>query len=222
MASPPSQPPADLKARLKASYDVISPAYNAWTVDHSPLRLEYLDRLLALLPTSADPIHALELGCGAGVPVTERLLADTRFQVTANDISTTQLNTAKQQLGSDRVTWLECDMMALTFAERSFDVVLGFYSLIHLPREEQDVLLERIWKWLKPGGLMLLNFSAEDMAGVVMEKWLGDGGWMFWSGWGRNKTLDKVKDVGFELLVGEVKREHVDAQFLWVIGRKGV
>ncbi|RKU47245.1 hypothetical protein DL546_008767 [Coniochaeta pulveracea] len=220
MASPSSQPPADLKARLKASYDVISPAYNAWTVDHSPLRLEYLDKLFALLPDPADPINVLELGCGAGVPVTERLLADPRFHVTANDISTTQLATAKQHLGSDRVTWLECDMMALTFSENSFDVVLGFYSLIHLPREEQDVLLERIWTWLKPGGHILLTFAAEDMEGVVMEKWLADEGWMFWSGWGKDKTLDKVNEVGFEVLVGEVKREHVDAQFLWVIGKK--
>jgi ubiquinone/menaquinone biosynthesis C-methylase UbiE len=222
MASPPSQPPADLKARLKASYDVISPAYNKWTVDHSPLRLEYLEQLLALLPVTSDPIHSLELGCGAGVPVTERLLADTRFQITGNDISTTQLATAKERFGSDRVTWLECDMMSLTFPEQSFDVVLGFYSLIHLPREEQDVLLQRIWKWLKPGGFILLNFSAEDMAGLVMEKWLGDEGWMFWSGWGADKTLEKVKEVGFEVVVGEVEKEHVDVQFLWVIGRKAV
>ncbi|KAH7144217.1 methyltransferase [Dactylonectria estremocensis] len=214
------------KTRLKESYDAIAPVYNAWTVDHSTTRMHYLDQVLQLLPrrNADDPgtpvITALELGCGAGVPVTEKLLSDERFSITANDISTTQIETAKATLGTERVDWVEGDMMALTFPDGSLDVVLGFYSIIHLPREEQDVLLERIVAWLKPGGIMLVNFTSVDSESVVAEKWLDDKGWMFWSGWGADAMLEKVKKAGLEVLTSDVKKDEGDAEFLWVIARK--
>ncbi|KAH7140994.1 methyltransferase [Dactylonectria macrodidyma] len=214
------------KSRLKESYDAIAPVYNAWTVDHSTTRMHYLDQVLQLLPRrnpddpGASIITALELGCGAGVPVTEKLLSDDRFHVTANDISTTQIETAKATLGTERVDWVEGDMMALTFPDSSLDVVLGFYSIIHLPREEQDVLLNRIVAWLKPGGVMLVNFTSVDQESIVAEKWLDDKGWMFWSGWGADAMLEKVKQAGLEVLTNDVKKDEGDAEFLWVIARK--
>ncbi|KAK3944367.1 S-adenosyl-L-methionine-dependent methyltransferase [Diplogelasinospora grovesii] len=221
--------PLDLKSRLKESYDAIAPVHNAWTAQHASLRIAYLDKLIHLLSTAprdkAEPLQVLELGCGAGIPVTEKLLSGPNgltFHVTANDLSSAQLALAKERIPDDGVIWVEGDMMDLKFAEHSFDVILGFYSLIHLPREEQELLLERIARWLKPGGYMLANFSAEAMAGVVMSKWLHqEKGWMYWSGWGAEVSLEKVRAVGgLEVVLGEVSAEDgVDASFLWVIAR---
>ncbi len=215
-----SSPPENLKARLKESYDAIAPIYNAWSERHSPLRMIYLDRLLKLLPTTSARVEVLELGCGAGTPVTEHLVQRPNFAVTANDLSTTQVSLGRARLGDHRVTWREGDMMALSFAEATFDAVLGFYSLIHLPRDEQEELLGRIATWLRPGGYLLANFSEGAMAGVVMDKWLHDKGWMYWSGWGAEGTLDRVRQAGLEVVVGEVEQDEVNARFLWVMARK--
>ena len=212
--------PEVLKARMKTSYDVIAPEYNAWTVAHSPKRMVYMKKLLELLPGDSAHVNVLELGCGAGVPVTEHLLGLPNFNITANDLSSTQISLAKAKLGEDRVSWREGDMMALEFPDASFDVVLGFYSIIHLPRSEQEELLGRVAKWLKPGGFLLANFSEEATDGVVMEKWLHPDGWMYWSGWGVEGTLERLKKAGMEVEVGQVEEDEVDVRFLWVIAKK--
>lgn len=256
----------DVKSRLKQSYDAIAPAYNAWAMRTSGLRLEFLNRLLHLLPppppppTPATPITlngaapdsesaaaapssspsvltALELGCGAGVPVTQALLSYSSsspgvggrtFHVTANDLSSTQIALGKQALGGEhdetRVRWIQGDMMDLDFPAESFDVIIALYSLIHLPRGEQIILLGRMAKWLKkkPGGLALVNFGAEEAEHAVMDDWLGPDGWMFWSSWGVETTLCKVREeTGLEVVESKVTTDAdgVDASFLWVIMR---
>jgi ubiquinone/menaquinone biosynthesis C-methylase UbiE len=221
MESVTQKTPEGFKARLKASYDAMAPTYNAWTVKNSDYRGRYLDKLLALLPK--EGVSVLELGCGAGFPVVEKLLATSGISsITASDISTTQINLGKEKLGTDCVTWIESDMMALDFPSASLDAVLGFYSVIHLPREEQSILLTRIFEWLKPGGHMLVNFSAEAMESAINERWLHEEGWMFWSGWGADTSLEEVRKVGLKVVVGEITKDDVDASFLWVIAEKPV
>ncbi|KAL0933361.1 methyltransferase [Colletotrichum truncatum] len=219
--------PDHLKTRIKESYDAIAPEYNEWTAQHSVLRLEYLEKLIEKLlsakPLSGQMSLVLELGCGSGVPVTDRLLTTPDVFVTANDLSSTQIKLAKENLakhGTDRISFVEGDMMGLEFSEGSFDAILGMYSVIHLPREEQSEMIRRMAKWLKPGGLLLVNFSAENMPGLVMEKWLHEKGWMYWSGWGAEETTDKIKDAGLKVILNDVVQDEVDAAFLWILAIK--
>ncbi|KAK3313676.1 methyltransferase [Apodospora peruviana] len=239
---------ADMKARLKESYDTIAPTYNTWTTSHSSLRIKYLDKLLQLLLgddfSPGRTFRVLELGCGAGIPVTESLLhyPTAHFHITANDLSSTQIALGKERLGGrdvtitelasecrdeggSKVNWVQGDMMALSFSEgEKFDLVIGLYSLIHLPRDEQEVMVDRIAGWLRPDtGLMLVNFSEEEMPSHVSEGWLGEEkGWMYWSGWGAEKMEEKIGNKKLEVLVSEVNNElddGIDASFLWVIAR---
>ena len=227
--------PDDLKSRLKASYDAIAPKYNEWTIPHSEQRLKYLGKLLEMLPLGEShplgALHVLELGCGCGLPVTQKLLSYPSISVTANDISSTQIELAKGNLlkgnseqvaaAEARLALKEGDMNSLSFPDASLDAVLGFYSIIHLPRGEQTELLRKIAGWLKPGGYLLANFAEQELEGLVMGQWLGEkNGWMFWSGWGEKGTLKAVKEVGLETVVAEVEHDAVDASFLWVIARK--
>ncbi|KAI0379188.1 S-adenosyl-L-methionine-dependent methyltransferase [Hypomontagnella monticulosa] len=227
----PSWTPENVKERLKSSYDAIAPKYNAWTAQHSELRLDYLEKLFKLLPApgpSQQP-HFLELGCGAGDPVTRKLLSYPGAHVTANDLSTTQVELARSNLLGDtegnsasagRLTLVEGDMMKLSFPDQSFDAVFGFYSLIHLPRTEQTEMIEKIARWLKPGGYLLANFAEDEQEAIVMEKWLDEKDWMFWSAWGKDKTLKVVESAGLQTVVGEVSKDVVDASFLWVIAKR--
>lgn len=86
-------------------------------------------------------------------------------------------------------------MAALSFPDGSFDAVLGFYSIIHLPCAEQTELLQKIARWLKPGGYLLANFAAEEMESLAIE-------------------------VGLEVVVANVEHDIVDASFLWLIAKK--
>ncbi|KUI70005.1 Sterol 24-C-methyltransferase [Cytospora mali] len=217
--------PENLKARLKDSYDAIAERYTEWSIRNSDIRVGYLDKLLALLSPSHNDI--LEIGCGAGIPTTEKLLAHSPgVRITANDLSSSQIALGKKRLGDDvvgggdRVTWIEGDMMQLDCPERSFDVVLGFYTIQHLPRDEQRVMICRVAKWLKPGGYMLINFPAQEDENVVMTGWMGEKGWVYHSGWGIEKYRQLVKETGLELVLDEVKQDNVKAEFLWIIGKK--
>ncbi|KAF9873188.1 hypothetical protein CkaCkLH20_09351 [Colletotrichum karsti] len=219
--------PEDLKARLKESYDTIAPAYNDWTLQQTTLRLEYLEKLMEKLlvakPLSGQMSLVLELGCGCGLPVTDRLLTTPDLFVTANDLSSTQIQLARENLakhGTDRVTYVEGDMMALEFSEGSFDAILGMYSVIHLPREEQSEMIRRMAKWLKPGGLLLVNFSAEKSPGHVVDEWLHEKGWMYWSGWGSEETLAQIKETGLEVLLDDIVKDETDSTFLWLLAKK--
>ncbi|KAL8400868.1 hypothetical protein RB594_001046 [Gaeumannomyces avenae] len=226
MATSEYRDPENLKQRIKDSYDAIAPTYNAWTQDHSPVRLEFVDKLLQLLDVSsstADTISILELGAGAGIPATARLLASSpRVRVTANDISSAQVSLGRANLAAEaaRVAWEEGDMCALSFGPGSLDAALALFSIIHLPRAEQAEMLGKLHDWLRPGGYLVANFAAEPMEGFVLEKWLHDKGWMYWSGFRAEGTLDKIREAGFEIVESEVRKEDVDAAFLWVVARK--
>jgi SAM-dependent methyltransferase len=44
------------------------------------------------------------------------------------------------------------DIASIDFPPNSFDAVVAFFSLIHVPREDHGKLMERIAFWLRPGG----------------------------------------------------------------------
>jgi SAM-dependent methyltransferase len=213
---------------MKASYDAIAEKYNKefYKVD-DPLRKDYLGRLVAQLQSNGnDTAKVLELGCGAGVPATKFLLDIEKplFNITGNDISTAQLDLARSNLAqyTDRLTLVENDMLALSFSAATFDAITGFYSIIHLPREEQTQLMGKIAEWLKPGGYFLANFSVRDLGTLTEERWLGhEEGWMYWSSWGEKKNVEMVENVGLEVLVKEVKQAVDDTTFVWVLAKKG-
>ncbi|KAH9886831.1 S-adenosyl-L-methionine-dependent methyltransferase [Xylariomycetidae sp. FL2044] len=231
--SNPTQGPVDDKERLKQSYDAVADKYNAWTAPHSAQRLRHLAKLRELLNNSgqgSQGYNFLELGCGHGVPITQELLSVPGATVTANDLSTTQIELARKNLtgavgaeGMSRLSLVQGDMMGLSFPDASLDAVLGFYSIIHLPREEQTQIVGRIARWLKPGGFLVANFGGEEAETATMDKWLDEKDWMFWSSWGKEGTIKMLKDAGLEIQVEEVLGDVVDkSTFLWIIAQRSV
>jgi ubiquinone/menaquinone biosynthesis C-methylase UbiE len=221
------EPPKDLKQRLKASYDAVASKYNTWTQRHTPLRLEKLQELYDLLPDLLEKDKrdtVLELGCGAGDPILQTLLLrNPSLRAIANDLSDTQISLAKENLanlgGDERVRYISGDMTQLSFEEGSLTAVIALYSIIHLPRTEQRDMLQRIATWLRPGGYLLANFSAVDMPSAIMEKWLDDKDWMYWSGYSEDVTAKAIEEAGLKIERREVKGDNEEA-FLWIIAQK--
>ena len=58
----------------------------------------------------------------------------------------------------------------------TFDAVVSFYALIHVPLADQRNLLPKIRRWLRPGGYLLAIVGFERWTGI--EDYLGAE--MFW------------------------------------------
>ena len=220
---------SEVKENVKKAYDDIAAAYLDWTEPSHSVRLSYVEKLLQRLDVAGRTslTHILELGCGAGVPCTKHLASFENVHVIGNDISPVQIAMAKERLPNS-VDLIRADMAELEFSLEQFDGVVAFYSIIHLPRDEQTTMVRRIFQWLKPGGRFLANFGADEFVEATDPSWLGGKeGAMYWSGWGRQETQRILRDVGFELEIDEVVVDSEEADghtrevpFHWILARK--
>ncbi len=228
---------------------------------HNNPRLRYLEKLLSLLqsPTTAT---VLDLGCGAGVPCTQILARRCYHgKVVGVDSSNAQIELARkyvlgqQQIGSGEkagdgennsvkgeegedagkmaeVELKVAEMTALTFPPGSFDAVVAFYSVVHLPRDELKGLLAQIAEWLVSEnkvsgqrGYLLLNLGTTDNPGAYNRQWLGSSdGHMFWSSFDSATNLDIIENAGLEVVesaIVEDKEDGTPVPFLWVLAKKG-
>jgi SAM-dependent methyltransferase len=205
----------DAREIVARGYDAIAERYLEWSpLRPSRPRLAYLERARALIPEGS---RVLELGCGAGVPMT-RALAEGR-DLTGVDISATQVELARRNVPA--ATFVHADMTHLAFDAASFDAVVAFYSLTHVPRDDVPPLLARIRDWLRPGGTFIASMGVEDDPGTIEQDWLGVD--MYFSHFNARKNRRLVEDAGLVVDSAEVLAEPEDrcaARFLWVVAHR--
>ena len=156
--------------------------------------LEYNDWLVPVVRSIPRGSEVLDLGCGCGVPAA-RLLAD-RFRVTGVDISDVQIRRARHLVPAAK--FLRADMTDVSFPDESFGAVVCLYAIIHVPLEEQRPLLERVYRWLAPGGLFLLIAGEEAWTGEE-RNWLGSNAKMYWSHADAETYLRWLRATGFAI-----------------------
>ncbi len=206
----------DSKKTVAKGYDKVATAYLTWSQD-SKIRLRFLQQLLTELTASS---RILDLGCGAGIPVAKSLV-ENGHNLIGVDISPEQIRMAKTNVPGGR--FLHEDMTELAFEPCSFDAVIAFYSITHVPRDEHLVLLSRIETWLTPGGLLLASFGVTDLEGWHEDDWLGAPN--FFSQFDAPTNLNLLRDAGFQIEQQKIvaqDEQGEDAQFLWVTARKGI
>jgi SAM-dependent methyltransferase len=91
-------------------------------------------------------------------------------------------------------------MTTLEFPPASFDAVVSFYAIIHIPLDEQPALFAAIRRWLKPGGYLMATVGHTAWTGAE-ENWLDvPGGTMWWSHADEDTYLRWLAETGFEVL----------------------
>jgi len=178
------------KETVKAGYNQIANQYlTTRTADSDDVRL--LSDFIELLAPNAK---ILDAGCGAGIPIS-RLLAE-GFEVTGVDFSEAQIELAKKNVPNAK--FLCEDMTKLKFLENTFDGICSYYAIIHIPREEHQLLLMNFYHMLKTGGVALLCLGAENLIDDIEEDYLGTR--MYWSHYDTDTYLKMLKEYGFALV----------------------
>ncbi len=204
------------KRLVALGYDTAAEAYEQAARAHlgRDQRATYLQAALALTPQGAP---VLDLGCGTGAHGTATLAGHCR--TVGVDIS--HRSVALARLAIPNATFLVGDMATAEFAACSFELVTAFYSLIHVPRAEHGAVVERVFRWLRPGGHLVLTMGLNAWEGTE-EHWLGATR-MFWSHWDADTNRRLISDAGFSALRADEVIHDEDGRavgFLWVLAQR--
>lgn len=178
----------DYKRLVAKGYNVCADAYNAAREKEKQPELSLLTSRLK------NGASVLDIGCGAGVPIA-KILAE-RFAVTGVDISLEQINRAQKNVEKGR--FIYGDIMNQHFESKTFDAVTIFYALFHLPREEHSELIKRIYRWLKPKGLLLATVTKLSDDSYTEDSFFGTT--MFWSNFSLGDYQFLLQNTGFVLI----------------------
>ena len=180
------------KKVVEEGYDRIGERYaQDLGMTRQELRSRQVSYLMTALPCGSA---LLDLGCGAGTPTTKRLAE--HFTVTGVDISQRQVERARRDV--PEATFIRADMTSLRLPRCSFDAVTAFFSIIHVPRDEQPDLLRSIAAWLRPKGLLFATMTARGKEIDFDKCWMGAP--MFWSGHDSDTNKRIVREAGLDIV----------------------
>jgi ubiquinone/menaquinone biosynthesis C-methylase UbiE len=205
----------DPKRIVRSGYDAMAERFGAWRGEIAgSSEAEWVADLLERLPS--EPA-ILELCCGAASPTT-MLLAE-RGDLLGIDFSSEQLRRARDRCPDAR--FVEADVTKVELEAQSFDAVVSVYAFNHVPRADLPRLLERIGRWLKPGGHLLASFGRSGGEGI-QEDWLGVP--MFFASYTEEENRELVLAAGLEIerdeVVPIVEPEYGEARFHWILAQR--
>ena len=119
------------------------------------------DEILHRLKNSEEPIHILEVGCGAG-RFTEILLNFPCVRLTSIDLSSAvEANSLNfPQNKNHRI--IQSDIMELPFQTMQYDIVVCLGVIQHTPYPEKTI--KKLYEQIKPGGDMVIDHYTLDFS----------------------------------------------------------
>jgi ubiquinone/menaquinone biosynthesis C-methylase UbiE len=180
---------------VRRGYDKVSFVYRG--EDQSdPFGFDY-NHWLAVLGEHLRPAaKILDLGCGCGIP-TSSILAS-KYEITGIDISPVQITRAKNLI--PQANFLCADMTKIDFPAASFNAVVAFYSIIHVPLDEQPGLLQKVYQWLTQDAYFMVIVGDRDFSGTEND-WLGvKDAKMYWSHTDFLTYCQWFKEIGYSLI----------------------
>jgi cyclopropane fatty-acyl-phospholipid synthase-like methyltransferase len=184
-------------AMIETPYDYIAESFNAIRTHLSSKEEEYLALLLQPL---AGPSTILDLGCGTGTPIAAHIAAQ-GHRLVGVDGSEAMLTIARRQYPEHR--WIHDLIQRVEFTE-TFDAIVCWDSLFHLPRQEYQPVLSKIHRWLVPGGRLMVSsgYLVDEKDGGFKDTMFGYE--FFYDSLPPDRMVAAVKEIGFEILLAEV------------------
>jgi ubiquinone/menaquinone biosynthesis C-methylase UbiE len=176
---------------VRRGYDELAETY-AERSETTTRERAIFDEFLASVP---DPTRLLDAGCGHGTALLRRASEPTA--AVGLDISGAQLQLARQRVPAARL--VHGDMTTLPFDAETFDAVVAYRSLIHVPRSDHRVVLDEFARVLRPGGGVLLSEAPTEFDRET-DDWLDAGTEMTWTTAGAEATRRHLREAGFASL----------------------
>jgi len=151
-------------------YDLIAEWYA--TERRGPGGVPEVESLIARLPIGS---RVLDVGCGNGIPLTQKLLAS-GCEVVGVDSSARMLERFEKSCPG--TPFICAPIQTADLEGRLFDAAVAWGVIFHLPHDEQRRAIAKIASVLKPEGLFLFTAGDEDgdkegdpMNGVPFHYW---------------------------------------------------
>ncbi|WP_254544446.1 class I SAM-dependent methyltransferase [Halomarina pelagica] len=178
--------------------DAVRRGYDELADVHAAQRTENdrgMEILAGVLDSLSAGTHVLDAGCGQGTPVLSEL--STSATATGVDFSRGQLRLAAEN--APCASLVQGDMTTLPFNSSSFDAVVAYWSLIHVPMADHRTVVDEFARVLRPGGRLLVCEGTHEWVGENPD-WLDSGVRMEWEIAGAETTGDQLRDAGFAVV----------------------
>jgi SAM-dependent methyltransferase len=179
---------------VRKGYDAVSYQYRGDQVDDSCKH--YID-WLDLISKQERRGKVVDIGCGNGIPAA-LYLSDQGFKVIRVDISEKQIQRARVLV--PKAQFVCGNIIELAFEQKSLCAVTAFYSIIHIPVNQQKQLLRKIFTWLEPGGYFICTLGLARWTGYE-DAWLGiPDATMYWSHADVKTYTRWLSGIGFDII----------------------
>lgn len=129
-------------------------------------------RLLASVNfvSDADLINkeVLDIGCGYGWCELNFLKRDVN-KIVGLEISENDLKTAKENVQNDRVDFKVASVVNLPFENKSFDTVVAWEVIEHIPKNTEPLMFKEVYRVLKPGGHFYLSTPHKELFTNILD-----------------------------------------------------
>ena len=172
--------------QLGQSYDALA---GWWRDVHRDSRygMRQLSRALEFVSQRGD---ALDVGCGSSSRMVN-FLENSGFRVTGIDVSSEMIRLARE--GSETTCFLQADICDYQLSS-TYDLIVGWDSLFHLPIAEQAPVLKKLCNALNPRGVLI--YSLGDDIGEHRDTM--EGQTMHYSSLGISENLRLLDEFGLE------------------------
>jgi cyclopropane fatty-acyl-phospholipid synthase-like methyltransferase len=154
--------------------------------------------LPALIDGLAPGDRVLDLGCGAGRPIAERLAA-AGLRVVGVDSSIELLRLARRNVPAALL--LLADMTEVELANGSFAAIVAWDSLFHVDRRRHREMYGKFARWLRPGGRVLFTSGGTGDEGFTSSMF---GEEFFYSSFTPDEVATYLRAAGLTILRREL------------------
>ncbi|WP_247003649.1 class I SAM-dependent methyltransferase [Halosolutus gelatinilyticus] len=182
------------KDAVRRSYDELADVYAARRPENDR-GTGILETFLGSCSARSEPIRVLDAGCGQGTPVLSRVSDGAR--AVGLDFSRGQLRLAAD--AAPDAALVQGDMTALPFATGAFDAAVAYWSIIHIPMDDHQSVIDEFARVLRPDGRLLLCEGTNEWAGENPD-WLDSGVEMQWNIAGADATREQLRSAGFTIV----------------------
>ncbi len=122
------------------------------------------DDIINRFKNSKDPLHVLEVGCGAG-RFTEILLKFPSIRLTSIDLSSAVEANAQNFPQNSYHRIIQTDLLELPFELMKFDIVICLGVIQHTPKPENSI--KKLYEQVKPGGDLVIDHYTFDVSRIT-------------------------------------------------------